>query len=201
MAKGRAVLLRKLSSTETGKAAAGKLFTFGETLEHIKPYANVITACGTFLIVGGGFVKVISDIKGDVSDIRGDVGKLRQVTDEKIGKVQATTDEKFSTTNEKIGKVQATTNEKIGKVQATTDEKIGKVQATTDEKFSTTNEKIGKVQATTNEKFDTVKAQMALKATNTYLKLNHNEKYVTVRATSPAASVGVADSSAKQNGV
>ena len=56
-------------------------------------------------------------------------------------------------------------------------------------------------QATTDAKFDTVKAQMALKATNTYLKLNHNESYVTVRAKSPAAGVGVADSSAKQNGV
>jgi hypothetical protein len=189
---------RKLgSSAETGKAAAGKAYTFRETLEHIKPYANVITACGTLLIVGGSFVKVISDIKGDVSDIRGEVGKLREVTDEKLSRLQAITDGKFRTMDEKFSKLQATTDgtfrtmdEKFSKLQATIDEKFSKLQATTAEKFRTMD-----------AKFDTVRAQASLKATNTHLKLNHNQKYATASGPNSAAGVGVADPSAKQDGV
>ena len=77
-------------------SATGKQFTFDETLEHIKPHAEAIYACGICLLAGGVFVKMISDIKEDVSDIRRDVGKLREVSDVKISKLQATTDVKSS---------------------------------------------------------------------------------------------------------
>ena len=72
---------------------------------------DVDQRCGISLLVGGGFVKMMSDIKGDVSDIRGDVGKLREVTDLKFSKLQATTDVKFS-------KLQTTTDEKFSKLRA-----------------------------------------------------------------------------------
>ena len=106
-------------------------------MEHIKPYAQVF-----FLIILGGCVKVIANIKGDVDDLRNVMN----------------------------------------------------------EKFNTTDVKISKVQATTDAKFDTVRAQAALDATSTYLKLNHNEKYVSLRPPNPTAGVVVASPSASHDG-